>query len=91
MKKLETEFKRWGFDWKILDRTENWALLEQVISDSVSNFNVARIKKCQESNINGNIIPEQELLPSAEQWGQCAWNYGPNKARAEERYLDLAK
>lgn len=88
-KPLETKFRRWDFDWEILERTEKWALLCQRINESLCSFNVSRIKKFKQQTIGSKIIEPQERLASAEQYGIYAWNYGSNYERAKAKYDEL--
>ena len=89
---LENSFERWGYTWTIIERTKEWALICQNIGPETCNFNVCKIKQGKGNTFpNGVTYPPKEELPSAEQWGRLAWNYGQDEERAKAKYLELSK
>lgn len=88
MIKLPNEFKKWGFDWKVLKRFSDIAIIEQKSEYSV-NYNVVIIRKNKEFEICGNLIPAKESIPAEAQWGIYAWNYGKDIKSAENKYNEL--
>jgi hypothetical protein len=89
---LENSFERWGYAWSVIERTKEWALICQSISPETCNYNVCKIKQGKERVFpNGTTYPPKEELPSAEQWGRLAWNYGPDEEKAKAKYLELTK
>lgn len=89
---LENSFERWGNIWTIIERTKEWALLCQNVAPNVCNYNICKIKQGTGSTFpNGKFYPAKEELPSAEQWGKLAWNFGKNLERAKDKYKELTK
>lgn len=92
MKILPNSFKKWGADWTVLERTENWALVKQDWPEGGTNFNVCKIKRTNDCLMpNGKTILAQEILPSAEEYGRIAWNFGKNLPAAQKRFNELTK
>lgn len=92
MKELPTNFKKWGANWTVLDRNENWCIVIQQWLQGGENYNVCKIKKANECLMpNGKTIPAQEMLPSAEEWGRIAWNFGKDIQAAERKFDELTK
>ena len=88
LKPLPDSFSKWGYDWNVLKRTEDWALLSQS-KDGAANYNVCKIKKAKAYTFpNGITIPPQEAIPSAEEWGRVAWNFCKLE-NAEKKYEEL--
>ena len=89
---LENTFQKWGNTWTIIERTKDWVLVCQNVAPDTCNYNVCKVKQGKESVFpNGKTYPAKEELPSAEQWGRLAWNYGPNLEKAKAKYLELTK
>ena len=86
--KLPTEFRKWNYDWKVLDRTENYAILSQTF-DTFTGYNVCKIIKSEEAEIHGNPIEAKERIPSDSQWGTYAWNFGKDKEAAFKKFEEL--
>jgi len=40
---------------------------------------------------NGKIIPAQEMVPCAEEYGRIAWNFGKNMDAAKNKFNELTK
>lgn len=87
-KPLPNSFKKWGFDWAVLKREGDCALLSQS-KDGGVNYNVCKIKKGNEYTFpNGRVVEAQESIPSAEQWGRLAWCYCKLE-NAEKKFAEL--
>lgn len=87
---LESSFERWGSHWTILERTKEWALLCQSFGKDLDNYNVCKIKQGKENIFpNGTVYPPKEELPSAEEYGRLAWNFGKNLEKAKSKYNEL--
>jgi hypothetical protein len=92
MKKLQNNFKKWGANWSILKRNDEWCLVRQDWPLGGSNYNVCKIKKTSDCLMpNGKTIPAQEMIPSAEEWGRIAWNFGKDAIGAEKKFDELTK
>jgi hypothetical protein len=85
MKVIQNEFTRWGGIWKLVERTDNIALLLQ----EGRNWNVAIIQHSEPREIAGNMTEGGESLPSETQYGKTAWNYGTNEEKARAKFQEL--
>lgn len=77
MKQLETQVRKQGFTYELVERTEFTALYSQKCQESgmLVAFEVFRINKNPERVIAGVTIPASESLPSNEQFGTSAYCY----------------
>lgn len=92
MKILPNSFKKWGANWSIIERNNDWAILNQEWPKGGYNINVCKIKKTNDCLMpNGKIIPAQEIVPCAEEYGRIAWNFGKNMDAAKNKFNELTK
>ena len=85
MKTIQNRFKRWGSDWRLLDRRGDVAMFLQ----DGRNFNVVIIQRSEPREINGRITEGGEYLPSERQYGRLAWNYGTMEHVARSKFCQL--
>lgn len=72
---LPTTFRKRGFNWRIVQREGDFAIVEQ-LGDNWDNavLNVIVIQKHDEGKWpDGRVAPAAEGIPSWEQWGDKAW------------------
>ena len=72
---LAPKFRSRGFDWRIVQREGDVAIVEQS-REGWENpvLNVVVVQKHRERPApDGSTIPAREGLPSWEQWGRAAW------------------
>lgn len=69
--KTLTEYKKNGFDWKIIKRWRNIAIAES----PGRGFEVIRIQSHNGREIAGKHFDPAEYRPSNEQWGIHGWSY----------------
>jgi len=86
MKIIQSQFKRWGGDWQLLERSGNVGLFLQ----DGRNFNVAIIQYSEPREIAGKMTEGGEYLPSEKQYGRLAWNFGTSQTRARKKFENLA-
>ncbi len=92
MKILSDNFKKWGSNWTIIDRNDDWCLVRQDWPLGGYNINVCKIKKTNDCLMpNGKTIPAQETLPCAEEYGRIAWNFGKDIIAAQKKYDELTQ
>lgn len=79
-----------GFDWRIVQREGDVAIVEQNKTGWTSpTLNVVIIQKHKARNLpTGEMTADAEGLPSWEQWGQQAWTCA-DKADAKRRFNKL--
>jgi hypothetical protein len=92
MKTLPKTFKKWGANWTIINRNDDWCLVRQDWPLGGYNMNVCKIKKTNDCLMpNGKTIPAKETLPCAEEYGRIAWNFGKDIEGAEKKFEELTK
>ncbi len=71
MKPLEKHYKKNGYAFNLVTRIDDVAIYEQIIPEigRIGGYEVFRVVKHPEKNINGRIIEARESTPSNEQWG----------------------
>lgn len=83
MKKLPETFHLRKFDWQIVKRHGNVALVSQSFEGEIVAWNVAVIQVEKEGQVFSRFYPERERFPHWNEWGTKAWNYGRDLERAE--------
>lgn len=87
---LPTTFRARGFDWEILERTGDVALLLQKFKGTDGNHVVAVIQKQDATEFRGKRYEAKEALPTWEQWGSKAWTF-MSKDAAEAKFSKVAE
>jgi hypothetical protein len=92
MKILPNTFNKWGANWTIINRNNDWCLVRQDWPLGGYNINVCKIKKTNDCLMpNGKTIHAQETLPCAEEYGRIAWNFGKDIEGAKKKFEELTK
>jgi hypothetical protein len=103
MKKLENEFERKGYVYKVIQRTNKYELVEEksdfalvsvYLNDELIGHEVFYIIKQKETDLNfgGTSVhyEAKETWPSDSVWGQKGWSYSRKEYnKAEMKYLSL--
>lgn len=94
MQKLETEFKKNGGVYRLVERTDHAAIYSRWIKNNKelknTSFEVFKIKIKPPSEINGYTYPEMEIWPSNESFGKWAWSFGiKQKDKAYELFESI--
>jgi hypothetical protein len=74
-KPLAANYRKNGYDYALIDRTERVALYRQSDASGFKAFEVCRVLRHEGRTIGGAAMPPAEFLPSTEQWGQQAWTF----------------
>lgn len=90
MKPLPDIFRSRGFDWRVLQREGDIAIVEQNKPEwREPVLNVVIVQKHKARRLpNGEMTVDSEGLPSWEQWGQEAWTCA-DKADSKRRFNKL--
>jgi hypothetical protein len=76
MKSLTPQFGKSGFQFNILLREGNVALLRKTkLGFSFESFEVVRIQRHNGYQIAGKKIPPAEMMPSSYNWGTHGWTF----------------
>lgn len=89
MKLLESQIKKNGFTYNIVERTQNKAIYSQNKKSKILAYEVFRIKrrKASSTKFDGKFVyfEARESFPSNEDFGKTAWSY-PSLAEAKKKY-----
>ena len=89
MKLLPNTFTQGGFDFKVIKRDGQVAMLEKSKNGyHNSMFEVVIIQKHKAKVLFGNTLEDREAMPPDEAWGQFGWT-PESRERAEAIYADL--
>ena len=88
MKPLPDNFHSDGFDFRILRRGGDVALVVKSKPGGTSSYEVVRLIHVPARQMFGRLVPAHEAMPASEQWGQRGWSY-PDRDRAEAKYRKL--
>ena len=76
MKALANEFRKSGFDFKLLLRDGNVALLRKTKPALFfESYEVVRVQRHNGYQIAGKKIPPAEMMPSSYNWGTHGWTF----------------
>jgi hypothetical protein len=95
MKILQKTERKNGFDYNLLDRTDNCAIYEQIDykddgSEYIVAYEVFVIKKREESKIGDRTIEAGEVFPGNESFGSDSFSFGTIGGRYQEDALKKA-
>ena len=90
IKKLETEFKKFGFIYRQIKRSGNVAIFEQVKDDRILAYEVVVIRAHEGYEIAGNKMEPSEFMPRSEDWGTFGWTL-TNESDAHKRFNEVLK
>ena len=88
MKLLPDTFHSDGFDFRLLKRDANVALLVKSKPGCVASYEVVKLMRVPAREMFGRPVEAHEAMPASEQWGQRGWSY-PNRDQAEVRFRKL--
>lgn len=74
IQKLPETFRKYGYDFKLVKRSEKAAIYSQAIKDVVFAYEVIKIRKLIRQMLpSGVTIPAKEAFPSTSDWGKHGW------------------
>ena len=75
MKQLESNYKKYGYNFRQIEREGDIAIYEQSDPETgkVYAFEIFIIQKNEASEIFGNSVEARESVPSTEKWGKEAF------------------
>lgn len=73
MDKLKETFRKKGFDFKQVERTETWAIYEKSRDGQFLIYEVFKVVVIPERIMFGNKVLEHEAYPGDEAFGLWAW------------------
>lgn len=73
MRKLETEFKKDGFNYRQIWREGLFAIFEQTKNEVRYAYEAIRIQERPAGEIMGNWVEERESMPPSASWG--VWGF----------------
>jgi hypothetical protein len=73
MTPLPQTFRRSGWDYKVLSRDGDVAVLEQTKAGCDTRYEVVVVQRHNGYEIGGKVMPPGEAMPSPEQWGRLGW------------------
>lgn len=85
---LPKETKKDGMKWRFVQRRGDWALYSQEIAPGQLNYQVFKVLKAPDGEINGVKIHARELFPAPSQYGVYAWNF-MNLASAIQKFNEV--
>ena len=89
MRELPTAFRSASFDFKLLVRDGDIALLRKTKPGlAFESFEVVMIQRHETFEIKGKLIPAGEHLPRSEQWGIKGWTYS-DRLSADRKFNQL--
>ena len=91
MKKLLEQYKKKGYLYEQLERTDDWAIYSQRSLDTMEivGYEVFKIVKRTEGKMFSHTVPAHESFPSDSQWGATAftlWSAG----KAFKKFYELS-
>ena len=75
MNRLPERFRSDGFDFRVLKRVDNVALLEKIKHSGAASYEVVIIQSRPAETIYGLSYPAREVMPMSEAWGVLGWSY----------------
>src|SRR5262245_36209737 len=75
VKSLPDNFRSDGFDFSVLNREGNVALLAKSKPGGVTSYEVVVIQHRPAEVICGQPYPAREAMPRSEEWGVAGWSY----------------
>jgi len=88
MNVLDNEIRKNGFNYKLLKRTEKFAMYSQWDGDKLIGYEIFKIKIQPAKTVLNKDFPEKERFPNNEAFGYWAWQ-ARSRSRAEEIYLQI--
>ena len=88
MKKLPLEFKKYGYNYKQIDRGYHSAIYEQSSEGVIHGYEVIEIEVLEAGERFGKMYPERENYPSSERWGSLGFTVA-NLDHAKEKAVEI--
>jgi len=85
---LPETFRNDQFDFRVLKRESNVALLAKAKPGGTTSYEVVRLVRVTERELFGRVIPAHEAMPGSEQWGERGFSYC-DRNRAEAKFREL--
>lgn len=73
MEPIKIEFKKSGFNHKLIERRGDWAVYERWTDGGKPHYELIQIQKNEQYELGGNIIPAKESFPGPEKWGRLGF------------------
>ncbi len=86
---LLDQFRSDGFDFRLLKRAGDVALLVKSKPGGTPSYEVVKLVCAPDREMFGRIIPAHEAMPPSESWGQRGWTYCDHD-RAEVKFAKLS-
>jgi len=81
MKPIESEFKKDGYQFRLIDRVGDFGLFRKTKGEAVESFEVVKIQKCKAHTWpDGRTTEARESMPCSEQWGTYGWTHNTIQA-----------
>lgn len=95
MKPIPNNFRKNGYDYRLLEREGNVAIYEQVKPNRVYAFEVVKIRSSKARSAFGHDFEAAERLPSDDDWGTLGktyscWEWSPS-SHSDARRLAKAQ
>ena len=90
IRKLSTHFRKNGYDYELVSRTQKKAIFRQSFEGRGVAFEVIkiRVRGSRPNLFTGKIDPPTEVYPGSEQFGKIAWAI-VDREKAMEKYKSL--
>lgn len=85
---LKTQFRQHGFDFNLLKRSGQIALLKKTSDAKIESFEVVVIQQRKQVTMFNRVVEAHEAMPPSESWGTYAWSYN-DEDRANLKYRDF--
>jgi len=75
MTPFPTSFRKSGWDYRLLERDGDVAILEQTKAGCDVRYEVVIVQRHNGYEIGGSVVPAGEVMPSPEMWGVKGWTF----------------
>ena len=84
MQKIATDFNKWNFNFRQIDRKGSYAIYEKILKEcacpegeknATIGYEVIKIINQKETEFRGIKYKAKEAYPSSEQWGSYGWTF----------------
>jgi hypothetical protein len=90
MTPLKTQFRQHGFDFNLLKRHGQIALLKKTSDQGIDSFEVVVIQQRKQTTMFNRVVDAHEAMPPSESWGTYGWSYN-DEDRANRKYRELSE
>lgn len=88
MEKLKEQFRKHGYDYSMVNRSDIAAIFQQSDAGKVIAFEVIKVRISKACHTFGKDYPEREIYPGDNEWGLYGWTY-KTLADAQARFNQL--